>query len=109
MRVILFVLLAADGVQLVAGLAGYSRGRRSSRAGAPSHARYSAAQGTLLVSGALFLAVPVLLGLLTVISTNVAVYVAVALALLSFPVARAAVKRFEAAHQARRPVASRTG
>jgi hypothetical protein len=106
MRFILYVLLAVDCLQVAVAVAAFMRGLRSSRAGASSHARYSFAHGLLLLAGALLLAVPVVLGLLNVISATVAVISALVLEAIAFLVSRPTVKRFEAAHQARRPGAA---
>jgi uncharacterized membrane protein len=106
MRVTLYGLLAIDCVQVAVALAAFGRGRRSSRASAPSHARYSFAHGLLLLGGAVALALPVLLGLLNVISATAAVVVALVLEAIAVPVSRSTVMRFEAAHQARRPGAA---
>jgi hypothetical protein len=102
-RTILYVLLAVDVVQLGFALAAFVRGLRSSRAGAPSHARYSFQHGLLLLVGAAVLAVPVILGLTGVIDETAAVVAALVLEVVAFVVSRPAAKRFEAAHLARRP------
>jgi hypothetical protein len=103
MRAILYALLAVDCAQIVIAVAAFVRGRRSSQAGAPSHARYSFAHGLLLLGGAVLLALPVVLGLADVISATVAVGVALGLEVVAFGVSRRTVSRLEAAHQARRP------
>jgi hypothetical protein len=103
MRVTLYGLLAIDCLQVAVALAVFGRGRRSARRGAPSHARYSFAHGVLLLGGALALALPVVLGLLDVVSATAAVIAAVGLEAVALPASRATVKRLEAAHQARRP------
>jgi hypothetical protein len=103
MRVILYVLLAVDCLQVPIAAAAFVRGVRSSRAGAPSHSRYSFEHGLLLLGGALVLGAPVVLGLLHVVSATAAVVVALVLEVVAFVVSRPTVKRLEAAHQARRP------
>lgn len=103
MRAVLYVLLALDCVQLATALAAFGRGRQSSRAGAPSHARYSFAHGLLLLGGAIVLALPVVLGLAHVISATVAVAVALGLEAVALIVSRLTLRRLEAAHQSRRP------
>jgi hypothetical protein len=104
-RVLLYVLLVVDCIQIGFGIAALVRARRSAAAGAPSHARYSTAHGLILLAGALLLAVPVILGLAGTISVEAAFYSALLLELAGFLVSRPAVKRLEAAHLARRPVA----
>jgi hypothetical protein len=103
MRDALYVLLAADCLQVAGALAAFIRGRRSTRAGAPSHARYSRAHGLLLLVGAVVLAVPVVLGLTHVISSTAAFVAALVLEAVALVVSRRAVSRLEDAHQARRP------
>ena len=103
MRLLLFVMLAIDCLQFVAGLVAFRRARRSARAGAPSLARYSRSHGAILCGGALLLAVPVALGLTHVIASGTGVYSALVVELLGFLASRPAVKRLDAAHQARRP------
>jgi uncharacterized membrane protein len=103
MRALLFVLLAADCLQVAGAIAAFIRGRRSARAGAPSHARYSVAHGLLLLTGAGVLAVPVVLGLVHVISATAAVVTALVLEAVALVISRWTVRRLEAAHQARRP------
>ena len=103
MRVVLFVLLAVDCFQVAIAVAAFVRGRRSLRAGAPSHARYSFAHGFLLLGGAVLLVLPVTLGLVHVISARAAVVAALVLEVAAFVVSRPTVMRFEAANQARRP------
>lgn len=103
MRVALYLLLAADCLQLAGAVAAVVRGRRSSRAGAPSLARYSFAHAWLLLGGAAVLAVPIVLGLANVISNDAAVGIALGLEATAFLVSRWAVRRLEAAHQSRRP------
>jgi hypothetical protein len=102
-RVILYGLLAIDCLQVAVGLAAFVRGRRSAQRGAPSHARYSFAHGRLLLAGAVVLGLPLVLGLLDVISATAAVIAAVGLEAVALLVSRQTVKRLEAAHQARRP------
>jgi hypothetical protein len=102
-RAILYVLLATDCLQVAGALAAFARGGRSSRADAPSHARYSFAHGLLLLGGAVVLAVPVVLGLTHVISATAAVIVALVLEGVGLCGSRWTVKRLEAAHQSRRP------
>jgi hypothetical protein len=99
---LLWLLLALDCVQLLVAAAALARGRKSLRAGAPSHARYAYAHAALLAGGSLFLAVPIVLGLTDVLSDEVAIYLALALELLTVFPARIALSRFEAAHYARR-------
>ena len=103
MHALLVVLLARDAVQLLLAVAALARGRRSRRAGAPSHARYSYAHAALLAGGSIVLAVPIVLGLTDVIAEDVAVYAAIVLELIALPVARMLLDRFEAAHYERRP------
>lgn len=103
MRAVLYVLLALNCIQLAAAAGAFVRGRRSSRAGAPSLARYSFAHGLLLLGGAVVLALPVVLGLMHVISATAAVVAALVLEAVALVVSREAVRRFEAAHQSRRP------
>jgi len=103
MRAVLYVLLAADCLQVAGALAAFARGRRSARAGAPSHAHYSLAHGVLLLAGAVVLAVPVVLGLAHVISATAALVIALVLEAVALLVSRWTVRRLEAAHQARRP------
>jgi hypothetical protein len=103
MHTLLLTLLALDCAQLVLAVAALVRGRRSLRAGAPSHARYSYAHALLLAAGSAVLAVPLLLGLADALAEDVAVYAAIALEVAVFPLARMALVRFEAAHLARRP------
>jgi hypothetical protein len=103
LHTLLLVLLALDALQLLVAAAALVRGRRSLRAGAPSHARYSFLHAALLAAGSLVLAVPLLLGLGDVLSDDVAVYLALALELAAFPLARAVLGRLEAAHFERRP------
>jgi hypothetical protein len=100
---ILYVLLAVAVVQTATAVWAFARGRRSSKAGAPSHAGYSLAHGALLLGGAVVLAVPVVLGLADVISATTAVIVAVVLEVAALVLSREVVKRLESAHQARRP------
>jgi VIT1/CCC1 family predicted Fe2+/Mn2+ transporter len=100
------VLLALDCLQIGLAVAAFVRGRRSAQTGAPSHARYSFAHGLLLLGGAVVLAVPVVLGLAGVISTTLAVVVALVLEAVAAVVSRRTVRRLEAAHQARRPGAA---
>jgi len=103
MRSVLLVLLVLDCVQIAVALVAVGRSRRSHRAGAPSHARYSLEHAILLLGGALVLLVPIVLGLTGVIADSTAVYAALALELAVFPVARTLLRRSEAAHLARRP------
>jgi hypothetical protein len=100
---LLLALLAFDGGQFLVATAALVRGRRSHRAGAPSHARYSYSHAGLLAAGSVVLALPLLLGLANVVADDVAVYTAIALEVAVFPLARTALARFEAAHYARRP------
>jgi hypothetical protein len=79
------------------------RGRRSHKAGAPSHARYSYSHAALLAGGSIVLGVPIVLGLTGVIPEDVAVFTAIALEIIVFPLARLTLVRLEAAHYARRP------
>jgi hypothetical protein len=106
MEPLLYALLAVDCVQLVAALVAFLRGARSSRAGAPSRARYSRLHGVVLLVGALLLALPVALGLAGVISHLAAVVTALVLEAAAFVLSRQVVKRLEAAHLARRPRAA---
>jgi hypothetical protein len=53
--------------------------------------------------GSVVLAVPILLGLANALAEDVAVYAAIGLEVAVFPLARAALGRFETAHFARRP------
>jgi hypothetical protein len=108
-RVVLFVLLVVDCVQVAVAIAALVRARRSARAGAPSHARYSLGHGLVLLAGALVLAVPVVLGLAGVISATAAVVAALVLEALALLVSRPTVKRLEAEHLARRPGAQSSG
>ncbi|HEX6789223.1 MAG TPA: hypothetical protein VF091_08280 [Gaiellaceae bacterium] len=103
MRAVLYVLLALDCIQVAAAAAAFARARQSSRAGAPSHARYSFAHGLLLLGGSVVLALPVVLGLAHVLSATAAVVAALVLEALALVASREAVRRLEAAHQARRP------
>jgi len=103
MRVILYVLVGVDCLQAAVAFAAFARGRRSSQAGAPSHARYSFAHGLVLLVGALGLALPAALGLLHVISATLAVIIALALEAVALLVSPRTVKHLEAAHHARRP------
>jgi hypothetical protein len=80
------------------------RSRRSRRAEAPSHARYAREHAMLLFGGAVVLLVPIILGLAGVIAYSSAVYAALALELIAFPLARTLLRRSEAGHLARRPV-----
>jgi hypothetical protein len=107
-RFVLYGLLAVDLVQVGFGVAALVRARRSSRAGAPSHARYSLGHGLLLLGGALVLAVPVVLGLAGVISETAAVVAALVLEAVAFLLSRPALRRLEAQHLARRPGAAPT-
>jgi hypothetical protein len=102
-RDVLYALLGVDGLQVVVAVAAFQRGRGSLRAGASSHARYSFRHGLLLLVGAVILAVPVALGLSGAISAAVALIVALVLEAAVLPVARAVVKRLEAAQLACRP------
>lgn len=97
-------MLGIDCVQLAAGLLAFRRAHGSSRAGAPSLARYARWHGALLAGGAVLLAVPVLLGLTRVISADTALIAALALEVPALLFARSALKSLEAAHQARRPI-----
>jgi hypothetical protein len=98
----LWFLLALDCVQLIFALAALARGRRSGRAGATSHARYSYQHSALLAAGSLILAVPIVLGLSGAVGERAAVSTALALELVVFPLAWKALGRFDTAHQARR-------
>jgi hypothetical protein len=102
-RTLLFVFLGVDCLQVAAGFAAFERARRSIARGAPSHGRYSFSHGALLLTGALVLLVPVVLGLARVIASDVALYVALGLEVCAFVVSRPVVRRFEAAHLQRRP------
>jgi hypothetical protein len=99
---LLWLLLALDCAQLLVAAAALVRGRRSLRAGAPSHARYSYAHAALLAGGSLFLAVPIVLGLTGVVPEDIAIYLSLALELVTVVPTRIALGRFEAAHYARR-------
>jgi hypothetical protein len=99
---LLLLLLVVDCGQFLVALAALGRGRRSHRAGAPSHARYSYSHAALLAAGSVVLALPIALGLADVLAEDVAVYTAIALEVAAFPLARLALGRFEAAHYARR-------
>jgi hypothetical protein len=57
----------------------------------------------LLLTGAGVLAVPVVLGLVHVISATAAVVTALVLEAVALVISRWTVRRLEAAHQARRP------
>lgn len=103
MRDVLYPLLAVDFLQAVFALRAFQRARAGRRAGAPSYARYSFGRGLLALMGALVLAVPVVLGLASVLSAVAALVLALVLEACALPVARSALKRLEAAHQARRP------
>jgi hypothetical protein len=99
----LWLLLALDCGQLAFALAAAARGRRSYRAGAPSHARYSYQHAALLAAGSVILAVPIVLGLVGTIGDRAAVFTALVLELAVFPLAWKALGRFDTEHQARRP------
>jgi len=100
---LLYVLLAADCLQVAGALAAFVRARRSAQAGAPSHTRCSRAHGLLLLAGAVVLAVPVVLGLAHVISSTAAFVAALVLEAVALLVSRRTVRRLDDAHQARRP------
>jgi len=100
---LLLLLLGLGVAQLLVALVAIARGRRSHRAGAASHARYSYSHAGLLAAGSVVLAVPIVLGLADVVAEDVAIYSAVGLEIVVFPLARTALDRFEAAHHARRP------
>lgn len=106
MRLILYVLLLVDGVQVATAFAALRRSWLSSRAAAPSLARYSLAHAMLMIGGASVLALPVLLGLFTVISSTAALIIALVLEVVGLLVSRPSIKRLDAAHQARRPGAA---
>ena len=103
LHALLLLLLGLDVAQLVVALVAIARGRRSHRAGAPSHARYSYSHAGLLAAGSVVLAVPIVLGLADVVAEDVALYSAVGLEIVAFPLARTALDRFEAAHHSQRP------
>ena len=103
MHNVLLVLLALDCVQIGFAGAAVWRSRRSHRAGAPSHARYALEHALLLLGGAIVLLVPIVLGLAGVISDSAAVWSAIALEVIVFPIARLLLRRSEAAHLSRRP------
>jgi hypothetical protein len=100
---LLLLLLALDCGQFLVAFAALVRGRSSHRAGARSHARYSYSHAALLAAGSVVLALPIVLGLADVLANEVAVYAAIVLEVVAFPLARRALGRFEAAHYARRP------
>lgn len=104
MHDLLLGLLALDGLQIVIAFLALARSRRSRSAGAPSLARYALEHALLLLGGSIVLLVPIVLGLTDTISEAAALYAAVALEFVAFPVARAMLRRSEAAHLARRPV-----
>jgi hypothetical protein len=103
LHTLLLVLLGLDGLQLLIAATALVRGRRSLRAGAPSHARYSFLHAALLAGGSVVLAVPLVLGLADVLADDVAVYTALGLELVVFPLARGVLGRLESAHYQRRP------
>ena len=103
MQAFLWLLLALDCGQLGFALAAAVRGWRSDRAGAPSHARYSYRHSALLAAGSVILAVPIVLGLAGAVEERAAVYAAIVLELVAFPVAWTALGRFDREHRARRP------
>jgi hypothetical protein len=100
---LLLGLLVLDCLQILVALVAVDRSRRSRRAAAPSHARYAREHAVLLLGGAIVLLVPIALGLAGVIAYSSAVYAALALELIAFPLARTLLRRSEAAHLARRP------
>ena len=109
MRSFLVALLALDIAQVGVGLLAATTGCR--RIGAAriatevearvfhhSHARFGLAHAGLLSAGSLVLGIPIVLGLTHAIGYHAAVYSAVALELVGFVVARAALGRFEREH-----------
>ena len=103
MHDVLLILLALDCVQMVVALLAFARSRRSRKAGAPSHARYSLEHAGLLLAGAIVLLVPIVLGLVDAVRESTALYAAIALEVAVLPLARIALRRSAAAHLSRRP------
>jgi hypothetical protein len=100
---LLLGLLVIDCLQLLVGALALQRSRRSRLAGAPSHARYALEHAALLLGGAVVLLAPIVLGLTGVVAESSAFYAAVALEVAALPLARAQLRRSEAAHLSRRP------